>query len=170
MYTARTIWNCLQFNNTSTWTNPHVWRYHLQKWYTTIPKKQYWIGTRKGSMEARVPKFQILSHDTGWFTTFTFTLANYAGGMHTRDCIQSSPHILCSHAFPLILNMSKYLLKLNNLTEEEIRVKIEYLAFAQRLIFTDRPQSLFVPTMLKEVTEASEISRLWFQHGLHRRT
>jgi hypothetical protein len=48
------------------------------------------------------------------------------------------------------------LLKLDNMTEDEIRVKIEHLAFAQRVIFTDHPRSLFVPAFLKEAVLAPE--------------
>lgn len=49
------------------------------------------------------------------------------------------------------------LLKLNEMTKAEIEVKIKYLAFAQRVIFTDHPNSLFVPAFLKEAQMASTV-------------
>ena len=55
------------------------------------------------------------------------------------------------------------LLKLQNMTEEEVMMKIMHISFAQRVIFTDHPQSLFVPAILKEMTQASEMSRMWLQ-------
>jgi hypothetical protein len=40
--------------------------------------------------------------------------------------------------------------KLTDLTETEIREKVEALAFAQRVMLPDHPESLFVPAFLKE--------------------
>ena len=47
-------------------------------------------------------------------------------------------------------NVTKTLLRLNDMSEEDIRMKLKHLAFSQRVIFTDHPQSLFVPVFLKE--------------------
>ena len=49
---------------------------------------------------------------------------------------------------------------MNNMTEDdEIRVKIMYLAFGQRIIFTDHhPRSLFVLTFVKKATLAQKYS------------
>uniref|UniRef100_A0A7S3Q241 Exostosin GT47 domain-containing protein n=1 Tax=Chaetoceros debilis TaxID=122233 RepID=A0A7S3Q241_9STRA len=57
----------------------------------------------------------------------------------------------------LLNDPRKALLKLDNMTEDEIRVKIKHLAFAQRVIFTDHPRSLFVPAFLKEAVLAPEV-------------
>ena len=57
----------------------------------------------------------------------------------------------------LVNDPTMTLLKLNNMTEDEIRVKIMHLAFAQRVIFTDHPRSLFVSAFLKEATLAPEV-------------
>ena len=46
------------------------------------------------------------------------------------------------------------LLKLNDLSEEVISEKLEYLALAQRLFLPDHPESLFVPALLHEVNES----------------
>jgi hypothetical protein len=40
--------------------------------------------------------------------------------------------------------------KLTDLTETEIREKLEALAFAQRVVLPDHPDSLFVPAFLRE--------------------
>ncbi len=60
----------------------------------------------------------------------------------------------------LVANPAKILLELNDISEEDIDVKIKHLAFAQRVIFTDHPQSLFVPALLKEATLATEVRLL----------
>jgi hypothetical protein len=49
-----------------------------------------------------------------------------------------------------ILDPAKELLKLMDLSEEEIRRKIEGLAFAQKVVLMDHPESLFVEAFLKE--------------------
>ena len=54
-------------------------------------------------------------------------------------------------------NPEKTLLQLNSMSDEDIEVKIKHLAFAQRVIFTDHPQSLFVPALLKEAQMATEV-------------
>ena len=54
-------------------------------------------------------------------------------------------------------NPEKTLLKLNDMSEAEIEVKMKHLAFAQRVIFTDHPDSLFVSAFLKESMMASEV-------------
>jgi hypothetical protein len=46
------------------------------------------------------------------------------------------------------------LLKLNDLSEAVIRDKLEALAFAQRVIQPDHPESLFVPAFLREALQA----------------
>lgn len=72
--------------------------------------------------------------------------------------------------FKSILNMSDYaiileekkfvedpereLLKLLDLTEEEIQGKIQHLAFAQRVMMMDHPESLFVEAFLYEAVQA----------------
>jgi len=57
----------------------------------------------------------------------------------------------------LVNDPTTTLLKLNDMSEDEIRVKIRHLAFAQRVIFTDHPRSLFVPAFLKEAILAPEV-------------
>jgi hypothetical protein len=49
------------------------------------------------------------------------------------------------------------LMRLNEMSEAEVEAKIQYLAFAQRVIFTDHPNSLFVPAFLKEALHATEV-------------
>lgn len=58
----------------------------------------------------------------------------------------------------LVKNPRETLLKLNDMTVEEIEIKIMHLAFAQRVIFTDHPHSLFVHAILilKEAIVAEE--------------
>ena len=46
------------------------------------------------------------------------------------------------------------LLKLNDLSEDVISEKLEYLTLAQRLFLPDHPESLFVPALLHEVHES----------------
>lgn len=48
-------------------------------------------------------------------------------------------------------------LQLNKISREEIEIKIQHLAFAQRVVFTDHQESLFVPALLKEVEMATEV-------------
>ena len=55
----------------------------------------------------------------------------------------------------LVNNPTQTLLKLNDMSEDEIESKIKHLAFAQRVIFTDHPQSLFVPAFLREAKQAT---------------
>eukprot|EP00978_Attheya_sp_CCMP212_P003325 scaffold6853_cov50-Attheya_sp.AAC.2 len=57
----------------------------------------------------------------------------------------------------LVNNAEKTLLKLNEMSDAEIELKIKHLAFAQRVIFTDHPQSLFVPAFLKEAMMATVV-------------
>lgn len=49
-----------------------------------------------------------------------------------------------------IADPMKALSTLSAMTEEEIREKVKALAFAQRLLIPDHPESLFVPTFLRE--------------------
>ena len=51
---------------------------------------------------------------------------------------------------------TKALLQLNNLSQEDIRVKLKNLEFAQRVIFSDHPKNLFVPVFLKESVISTE--------------
>lgn len=60
----------------------------------------------------------------------------------------------------LVNNPGKTLLQLDRISEEDIEVKIKHLVFAQRVIFTDHPQSLFVPALLKEAKMATEVQLL----------
>jgi hypothetical protein len=46
--------------------------------------------------------------------------------------------------------------KLQLLSTAEIKTKVDALAFAQRVILPDHPESLFVPAFLKEATKAME--------------
>lgn len=48
----------------------------------------------------------------------------------------------------------KELSKIQDLTEDQIKEKLQWLAFAQRIFFTDHPESLFVPTFVKEAHRA----------------
>uniref|UniRef100_A0A6U5KUZ3 Exostosin GT47 domain-containing protein n=1 Tax=Grammatophora oceanica TaxID=210454 RepID=A0A6U5KUZ3_9STRA len=51
-------------------------------------------------------------------------------------------------------NPLKALKKLEQIPEDQIRDKIEALAFVQRVTLPDHPESLFVPSMLREALEA----------------
>ena len=55
----------------------------------------------------------------------------------------------------LVNNPAQTLLKLNDLSEDEIEAKIKHLAFAQRVMFSDHPQSLFVEAFLREAKQAT---------------
>jgi hypothetical protein len=57
----------------------------------------------------------------------------------------------------MLRNPTETLLKLRELSDEEIEMKIMHLAFAQKVIFTDHPESLFVPAILKEAIMAEEV-------------
>ncbi len=57
----------------------------------------------------------------------------------------------------ILINAQQTLLQLQNISEEDLKTKIKHLAFAQRVIFTDHPQSLFVPAFLKEAQMATEV-------------
>jgi hypothetical protein len=57
----------------------------------------------------------------------------------------------------LVNDPTSTLLKLNEMSEAERDAKIKHLAFAQRVIFTDHPSSLFVPAFLKEAQMASKV-------------
>ena len=91
--------------------------------------------------------------------------------------VVSSDHLpVFSPLFKSTLNMSDYsvivkeqdlvnnpvqtLLKLNDLSEDEIETKIKHLAFAQRVLFSDHPQSLFVEAFLREAKEAKPFTPL----------
>ncbi len=58
----------------------------------------------------------------------------------------------------LVNNPAQTLLKLNDLSEDEIEAKIKHLAFAQRVMFSDHPQSLFVESFLREAKEATPLT------------
>ena len=49
------------------------------------------------------------------------------------------------------------LLRLQEMSDEEVEEKLKHLAFAQRVIMSDHPQSLFVPAFLHEATMATEV-------------
>ena len=55
-----------------------------------------------------------------------------------------------------VRNVTNNLLRLNDMSEEDIRVKLKHLAFSQRVIFTDHPQIISVPEFLNEAEMASE--------------
>lgn len=57
----------------------------------------------------------------------------------------------------LLKDTRNVILQLNEISIEEIEIKIQHLAFAQRVIFTDHHESLFVPALLKEVEMATEV-------------
>ena len=59
----------------------------------------------------------------------------------------------------LIKDTWNTLLQLNSISKDDIEIKILHLAFAQCVLFTDHPNSLFVPALLKELTMASEVER-----------
>jgi len=54
-------------------------------------------------------------------------------------------------------DLENELLQLIKMSEADIEVKIKHLAFAQRVIFTDHPQSLIVPALLQEAIFATEV-------------
>ena len=56
-----------------------------------------------------------------------------------------------------INNPHKALLKLKDIPEEHIDIKLKHLAFAQRVLFSDHPQSLFIPAFIKETQMAEEL-------------
>ena len=57
----------------------------------------------------------------------------------------------------LVTDTEKTLLKLHDMSDAEIEAKVRHLAFAQRVIMTDHPQSLFVPAFIYEATMATEV-------------
>ena len=57
----------------------------------------------------------------------------------------------------LVENPEGALLKLTTMSVTDIETKIRHLDFAQRVIFTDHPNSLFVPAFLREATKATEV-------------
>jgi hypothetical protein len=58
----------------------------------------------------------------------------------------------------LVTDTEKTLLKLQDMSDAEVEAKVKHLAFAQRVIMVDHPQSLFVPALLYEATMASEVA------------
>jgi hypothetical protein len=52
----------------------------------------------------------------------------------------------------LVTDTEKTLLKLQDMSDAKIEAKVRHLAFAQHVIMTDHPQSLFVPEFLYEAT------------------
>jgi hypothetical protein len=58
----------------------------------------------------------------------------------------------------LVTDTEKTLLKLQDMSDAEVEAKMKHLAFAQRVIMVDHPQSLFVPALLYEATMASEVA------------
>ena len=57
----------------------------------------------------------------------------------------------------LLRNATKVLLTLREMTMQQVEIKLLHLAFAQRVLFTDHPESLFVPALLKEAIAAEEV-------------
>jgi hypothetical protein len=57
----------------------------------------------------------------------------------------------------LLRNATKALLTLREMTMQQVEIKLLHLAFAQRVLFTDHPESLFVPALLKEAIAAEEV-------------
>ena len=73
-----------------------------------------------------------------------------------KSTINMSEYAVILDEEEMLTNTTETLLKLREMTTEEIELKIMHLAFAQRVIFTDHPQSLFVPALLKEAVMAEE--------------
>jgi hypothetical protein len=57
----------------------------------------------------------------------------------------------------LLQNATEALLTLREMTIQQVEIKLLHLAFAQRVLFTDHPESLFVPALLKEAIAAEEV-------------
>lgn len=57
----------------------------------------------------------------------------------------------------LLRNATQTLLTLREMTMQQVEIKLLRLAFAQRVLFTDHPESLFVPALLKEAIMAEEV-------------
>jgi hypothetical protein len=56
-----------------------------------------------------------------------------------------------------LLQNAEALLTLREMTIQQVEIKLLHLAFAQRVLFTDHPESLFVPALLKEAIAAEEV-------------
>ena len=69
------------------------------------------------------------------------------------ECIAMSDYSIMIDEDEFLADPVATLLKLNELSDEVIGAKLEYLAFAQRLFLSDHPESLFVPALLFEVKE-----------------
>lgn len=57
----------------------------------------------------------------------------------------------------VVNNPAETLRQLEDIPEETLEVKIKHLAFAQRVLFSDHPQSLFIPAFVKEAKMATEV-------------
>ena len=57
----------------------------------------------------------------------------------------------------VVNNPQDTLRQLEDIPEETIELKIKHLAFAQRVLFSDHPQSLFIPAFVKEAKMATEV-------------
>ena len=74
-----------------------------------------------------------------------------------KSSIQMSDYAIILDEQVFINNPQETLLKLNDISEEMIDVKLMHLAFAQRVLFSDHPQSLFIPAFLREAQMATEV-------------
>ena len=73
-------------------------------------------------------------------------------------------HFVALEDFSVVLDEKAFLedpvrelQKLDQLSTDEIREKLEWLAFAQRIFFAEHPESLFVPAFLSQAMHASHV-------------
>ena len=74
-----------------------------------------------------------------------------------KSSIHMSDYAIILDEEVFINNPHKALLKLKDIPEEHIDIKLKHLAFAQRVLFSDHPQSLFIPAFIKETQMAEEL-------------
>jgi hypothetical protein len=129
------------------------WDIEPEKWRYDIADSQFCLVVRGDSPHShalwraiRVGCIPVIASDTLPIFSPMFK--------HTLNMLDYS--IILSEQ-ELVNHPEETLLRLKNMTPGDIATKIRNLAFAQQVIFTDHPKSLFVPGLLKEVTMPSEI-------------
>jgi hypothetical protein len=137
------VWNALPRSSIGFDISPPQWIEHFQS-------SRFCLVIRGDNPASRS---QLRAVKVGCIPVIVSNLLEYYAPTF-KSSIAMSDYTIMIDEDEFLADPVSALLKLNNLSEEVICEKLEYLALAQRLFLSDHPESLFVPALLHEVTES----------------
>ena len=123
---------------------------HPRQWMEHFQSSRFCLVIRGDSP---MSKSQLRAVKAGCIPVIVSNLLEYYSPTF-KSSIAMSDYTIMVDEDEFLANPVASLLKLNDLSEEVISEKLEYLALAQRLFLPDHPESLFVPALLHEVNES----------------